>query len=252
MIGNARGGEETWNTAYKNLIETHDADLAICFGKSNTKDNCSLYKNSKYVWEIEEYNNWRTYYEQYLNGFWEKSLRLGIHNGLMGAIDNFSGSAPIQFAIKHFLLTNYLNILLKYKKIIITRSDHYYITQDKIKDNNYIWIPDGENYGGICDRHIELNTKHIVDILDVFSFIDSKLGFGLLEKHRATNPESVLNIMYRYKNLPIKRYPRTQFTVATTTDTTRWQKGVMALPQNQNLLIKYINEYRMALKNLNE
>lgn len=246
MIGNARGGEITWNTAYQNLIDINNADLAICFGKT-TDHSSSLYKKSKYIWEIEEYSNWRSYYEKYLHNFWEKSLELGIQ---IGPIDNRKGSAAIQFAIKHFLLYNYRNIIEKYEKVILTRSDHFYLIPDKLKSDDAIWIPEGEDYGGLCDRHVEFHNKYLEDVLDVFSFIDSKDGFDILYRNRATNSEAVLYHMYRNKNLPIKRYPRTQFTVATSRDTTRWQKASIPFSGYNDIYIKYITEYRDAIKNI--
>jgi hypothetical protein len=247
MIGNARGGEDTWNTAYKNLIDINNADLAICFGKTDNHSNPSLYKKSKYVWEIEEYSNWREYYAKYLNNFWEKSLSLGIQ---IGPIDNRPGSAAIQFAIKHFLLHNFLSILETYKNIIITRSDYFYLKPDILKSDNFVWIPNGENYGGVCDRHIEFHSKYLKDILNIFDFIDSEEGYRILYQNKATNSEQLLKLMYMYKKIPIKRYPRKQFTVATSQDSTRWKKATTKLPGYKDLYIKYDTEYREAINNI--
>ena len=33
LLGTARGGEETWNSMYENLIEPYSADLALLFEK---------------------------------------------------------------------------------------------------------------------------------------------------------------------------------------------------------------------------
>ena len=35
LIGSARGGEETWHSMYKYLLEPLSADLALLFGKSS-------------------------------------------------------------------------------------------------------------------------------------------------------------------------------------------------------------------------
>ena len=69
LIGNARGGEETWQSMYKYLLDPFSADLALLFGKTNNKSS-SLYKKAKYLWEIEEYSNWRKYYENNAEGNW--------------------------------------------------------------------------------------------------------------------------------------------------------------------------------------
>jgi hypothetical protein len=53
MIGNARGGEKTWETCYKHLLAPLNSDLALCFGETNDKSSF-LYQKAKYVWEIPE------------------------------------------------------------------------------------------------------------------------------------------------------------------------------------------------------
>lgn len=251
MIGNARGGEKAWQSAYVNLIKPHNADLAVCFGQTNYKES-SLYAYSKYIWEIKEYYNWREYYEQYCTSrFWEKSLSLGVHNGLMGAIDGHHGSAPIQFAIKNFILRNYIDILLRYDTIIMTRSDHYYIYPDDAnKDRDRIWIPEGEDWGGICDRHIEFNSKYVKEVLDILSFIDSENGYNILKQENKTNPEGVLDSIFRYRQLPTARYKRNQFCVALKTDKTRWYfPGSFSTFFDTELLVKYRDEYKASLQN---
>lgn len=251
MIGSPRGGEKTWQTAYKNLIEPHNADLAICFGQTDTRVS-SLYSNSKYVWEIKEYSNWREYYEQYcFGGFWEKSLSLGKHNGLFGGIDNYAGSGGIIFAIRHFILKNYRNILEQYETIVLTRSDHYYIyADDPNKDKSKVWIPEGEDWGGVTDRHITFNSQNITEVLGVVDFINSEEGYNILKKENRSNPEGVLEAMYRYKKLPIARYKRNQFCVALKTDKTRWHfPGSFSTFFDEELLVKYKGEYLDCLNN---
>jgi hypothetical protein len=251
MIGNARGGEKAWQKAYNNLLKPHYADLAICFGVSNQKIS-SLYKHSKYIWEIEEYHNWRNYYTINCHrSFWEKSLSLGRHSGLLGGIDNNAGSGAIIFAIRHFILKNYRAILEQYETIILTRSDHYYMyADDTNKDKNKIWIPEGEDWGGITDRHIEFNSRYITEVLDVLAFIDSEDGYNILKKENRSNPEGVLEAMFRYHNLPIARYKRNQFCVALKTDKTRWYfPGSFPTFFDKELLVKYKNEYVDCLNN---
>ena len=52
LIGNARGGEKTWETLYNNLVDVYNADLLLCFGRTNNTNN-SLYKKAKYIIELE-------------------------------------------------------------------------------------------------------------------------------------------------------------------------------------------------------
>ena len=253
LIGNARGGEYTWETLYNNLIDVYGADLLLCFGKTNNTDN-SLYKKAKYIFELDEYSNWKDYYNQFFINKWKDSFLHGKNHGLAGGLDNYNGSGAIIFAFRHFLKNNYYGILNSYDRIILTRSDNFYLYKHPILSNDRIWIPHGEDYGGITDRCHIFPSSFIKEMLGVVEYMDSDIGFKDISKIYNPNPEIVLLLSFRFYNLlnKIYRYKRCQFAVATKDDTTRWQKGSIPLPNYKDLYIKYINEYRIALRNLNE
>ena len=52
LLGSARGGEETWSSFYKYLLNPLSADLALLFGNTDNKTS-SLYSIAIYVWEID-------------------------------------------------------------------------------------------------------------------------------------------------------------------------------------------------------
>jgi len=253
LIGNARGGEQTWQTLYNNLIDVYSADLLLCFGKTNNTNN-SLYKKAKYIFELDEYNNWNDYYEQFFSNKWKHSFLHGQHNGLAGGLDTHRGSGSIIFAFRHFLQTNCFDILNSYDRIILTRSDHFYLYKHPILPNDRIWIPQGEDWGGVTDRCHIFPSSLIKQMLGVIEYMDSDIGFQNISKINNPNPEIILLLSFQFYDIinQIHRYKRCQFAVATKDDTTRWQKGTIPLPDYQDLYIKYINEYREALKNLNE
>ena len=63
LLGNARGGEKTWHSMYKNVLNPLNADLALLFWYSSNKSS-SLYTKADYIWEIEEYTDWGDYYKK--------------------------------------------------------------------------------------------------------------------------------------------------------------------------------------------
>jgi hypothetical protein len=76
---------------------------------------------------------------------------------------------------------------------------------------------------------------------------------SLLDRIRTTaayNPEMFLLDMFRYHRIDalVRRFPRVQFTVATKDDSTRWRRATVALPGDQQLLVKYPSEYRDAMQ----
>jgi hypothetical protein len=253
LMGNARGGEDTWKTMYKNLKEPYNADIALCFGYNGNK-NTSLYKEAKYVWEIDEHSNWYDYYGNNFTGNWIRVFNENQHVGLMGGINNSIGSGAIIFAFRHFLLNNYKDILLTYDRIILTRSDYYYIDTHPILDNDNFYIIEGEDYNGITDRHHIFSSKDIDNVLGICEFMCDEKNHKIILEYKDINPEKMLKIFFNFNGISnnIKRCKRVQFTVAEPNDSTRWQVANSQLPFHPHLKLKYITEYNVAINNKND
>jgi hypothetical protein len=179
LIGSARGGEETWNTMYKNLLIQYDADLALCFGETANQSS-SLYKNAKYIWELQEYDNWRNYFEIQFDKNWDYIFSLHKDTGLMGGIDDQIGSGAIVFAFRDFILKNKINILNQYDRIILTRSDFYYIDKHPILPLGKLYAVEGEEYGGVSDRHFIFDSDMAEKVLGICDFICNPTNFNSL------------------------------------------------------------------------
>jgi hypothetical protein len=255
LIGNPRGGEKTWSSMYKNLLEPYNSDLALCFGERKDK-NISLYEKSKYIWEIPEYDNWREYYFKVCTGYWEKSFSLGKTDGLMGGVDDNIGSGAIIFAFRHFLKNNKKEILERYDRIILTRSDFYYAHKQQLLSNQYFWVVEGEDHQGIGDRMHIFPSTLIDNILGIVEYMDSEDGYNQILNYTGLhrNPESLLKLYFSHSGVlnNIKRFPRVNYTVATEGDTTRWSEAKMQDPNNLELLIKYSNEYITCMNNISQ
>jgi hypothetical protein len=255
LIGNARGGEQTWNTMYKNLLEQYDADLALCFGETKEK-NASLYKKAKYIWEIPEYKNWREFYDNNFNSDWDTFLNKHKYNNasLMGGIDDFQGSGAIIFAFRHFILKNKIDYINQYDRIILTRSDFFFIDKHPILPLGKLYAVEGEEYGGISDRHFIFDSFMSKDVLGILDFLCVETNFKFLNqfKENTINPEMALLIFFKYNNIiqKLEFHKRVQFTVAVKGDLTRWQNPSGFIPGFNDIKYKYISEYEVAFKNL--
>lgn len=255
LIGNARGGEETWGSMYKNLLEQYNADLAICFGENKDK-SLSLYKKAKYIWEIPEYNNWREFYDDYFNSDWDTFLNKQKYNNasLMGGIDDFTGSGAIIFAFRHYLLKNKIDYINQYDRIILTRSDFYYIDKHPLLPLGKLYAVEGEEYGGVSDRHFIFDSKMSKDVLGILDFLCNVANYEMLNKFQdnTINPETALLIFFNYNKISEKLafHKRVQFTVAVDGDLSRWNKPLGYIPGLNKLKFKYISEYETALMNL--
>ena len=249
LLGSARGGEETWKSMYKYLLEPLSADLALLFGKTSDK-KASLYKKAKFIWEIEEYSDWWDYYKKY---FSNRIYDIYKHNeieGLGGGIGKFRGSGAIIFALRHFLKNNFKNVLLNYDRIVLTRSDFYYIDFHPNLKNDTFYILEGEGYGGVTDRHHIFPSSMTDKILSINEFLDKKENYKyLLTKN--LNPERALTEYYKNINIfeQIKFCKRVQFIVAKRNESKRWSYTKGYKFNSNTLLIKYQKEYYTALKN---
>ena len=72
---------------------------------------------------------------------------------MAGGLDNFSGSGAIVSGLKNIIHENYLSVLKNYEYIIYSRFDQMHTDYHPKFTGKNIWIPEGEDYFGICDRH---------------------------------------------------------------------------------------------------
>ncbi len=106
-------------------------------------------------------------------------------------------------------------------------------------------VPEGEDYGGITDRHImaprDLFLKAIdgrLVMCDVATWSPRFTAAGVF------NLESMLSVIFSHMNIPIARFPRNMFSVRVDGDKTRWSQGVKnnEITPKFGLKIKYENE----------
>lgn len=255
LIGNSRGTEVAWKSLLNHVLDPLEADLALVFG-NNEKTNI-LYERAKYIKLIDEYDDWSTAIDYIMDQSniqpfdWKSTLIRNKISGLWGGIrcDNqmLAGSGAIIFILRYFVIQmiNEHNLLDKYDRFIVSRSDHYYMFTDYLNyDNELIWIPNGEDCGGITDRHIICSNKHIIDILNIMPWI---LQNRIV---KSGNPESVLKHYFKSINTLhlINRFDRNMFTVRCDTDQTRWGQNGIYLP-DLGVYTKYTKEYHDTIKN---
>jgi hypothetical protein len=241
LAGIPRGGQESWNSINKYLINSHNADLAILTEEKYIKKYTIT--NAKYYWSFKSYNNWEDYYlENDLNtalNYLKKGKQTGLFN-----------SGIIVFALKDIVKNNYLEILNQYDQIFFSRFDQYFVANNPILDNDYVWFVEGEDYGGINDRHFAFPSKYSEKILGICDYINTTEALNEIPKF--PNCESVWMEHLKYSGLDIfiKRFERTQFTVSKKDDFTRWRIAKYNLFFYKDIKIKYPSEFITTVKNL--
>lgn len=241
--GSPRGGESTWKSLYKNVVEHLNADLAIVTSRDCVDENISLFKKAKYKWIFEEFDNYFQYYEKNYPQYSIKYLEKGIGTGLYE-------SGSIHFVFKDFVLKNYLQIIEEYDFLIYTRFDQFYLAKHHAGEKNKIIIPEGEDYFGICDRHAVIPKKFIKSYLEICKYIDS----DNFKKYNTDylNCETTYMNQLKENNLikHIYRNKRYQFTTSLKNDKTNWRVAKYKIYGFNKIYIKYPDEFIDSMKNI--
>jgi len=241
LAGSPRGGVNAWKSLFKNVINHLNADLALCTTDNYAQDTF-LFKKAKHIWLMKNPENFEQYYEHYFDGNWREYLLLGKELGLYE-------SGTIHFAFKDFIIRNYKEILGEYEFIIYTRFDQYYVDLHPDFYDDKLYIPTGEDYFGICDRHAVFKSNKAEDYFSIVKYIDSPEA--IQDPPKFLNCESVYRQHLQAVSLSdnIERFSRSSFTVALKHEPTNWRVPDLKVFFSKNLMIKYPDEFIAAMKN---
>lgn len=257
LYGNSRGTEVAWESMYQRVMKPLKADLALVLPFGEEKN--SLYQRAKYTQLFNEYDDWgdcidmiakKENLDPVIQQNWRDILLKNEYSGLCGGVKKgntmLHGSGLIGFChryfIKEFIKEQQLH--LNYERFIIARTDTYYAADHPDLDNRWNWIPEGEDYMGICDRHLIVNSESVLKALDVLVWcLKQKCTF-------LGNPEMVEKLYWTSIKLKIQRFPRTIFLVKSKSDQTRWSECATYI-EHLGVYCKYDSELNMTLSNLN-
>lgn len=253
-----------WKSLYENVLDINNADLAVLIGDDIPPQyqNASIFDRAKYVWTVPEYEDWGDALDLIAGNHAEWRKRLfplwkptpaGLYpmNILLGPLNGTAGSGTIVFAFRWFLAEKIkeLDLTEAYDRFVITRSDHYYLCAHDLSvlDNDYLWVPSGEDYRGICDRHLVVNSTNVLKALNVLPPL-----LANPEKYQEnlgrvkSNTEQLLYQRWTEEKLgdSIGRFRRMFFTCAQPGDVTRYKKMGNVTPEGVHL--KYVDEYEAS------
>ena len=280
VLAETRAVELTFQSFKENLLDRLDADLCVCIGVKPDYDyENPFYKHAKYKFlynepddygpafegayreirknapSIEEYTDENGNFQQKSPLYWREFLKIPWQymGGIKDPHHEHPGSAGILIFFRWFLLQKLQehNLISQYDRFIITRSDYIYqLPHVKLSelDENYIWVPDEEHYGGITDRHTVLSKSNIVPYLSLFHcmVLRSNEYFNKMAYHNRWNLEQLIQFHLKQNGLLeyVREFPYVMYTVRPTNGVSRWRWGNYS--EQHGYFIKYETEYKKS------
>ena len=267
LNGQMRGGEVAWKSLQKYVLDYYEADLAYIGPPLNRKGiGKNIARRMKWIWEYEDPEDWATYFvrpEHRENDlFTLRSIcffRKGGDQFLGGVKLNDTcahpGSAGMLLAYRRLALEKVIEKSLnsKYDWIIYSRTDYLYLCHPpslEVFNEDFIYVPRGEEYGGITDRLHYIPAKLIIKALNITNDILSDPFAWLMPLGAGANLEKLLNTYYRKMNISFEKFPHVAFTVRTEYDPSSWSQGFQYRTlQDFHLSPKYRDEMQESFEN---
>ncbi len=266
VLAETRAHQLTWEKFKSNVIEPLNADLAVCISVPKKYDlGNPFWQSSKYQWAAPDYGDFGDGFDEVQaqlvkdreNGkapHWRELLT--VKDQWLGGIKGpgqHPGSGGLLIYFRWFLLNNLLRdgLLERYDRFVVTRSDFFWPCPHppmELLDPHFIWVPDGEGYGGITDRHAVLSRDNIQTYLDIIEPVLKEPGVLAREMRFRTdwNLEKFIkfSLMRRDGDALLKFFPYCMYAVRGLFGKTRWSKGHW--DWRRGYFIKYDQEFMTA------
>jgi hypothetical protein len=112
-------------------------------------------------------------------------------------------------------------------------------------NNDNIWIPNSEHYGGYTDRHAILSNTNIIQYLNVLEslILQSNDYYTKMETHQNWNLEQLIKFHLQQNNTLhlVREFPYIMYAVRNIDGSTRWAQGQYS--EEHGYYIKYHTEY---------
>jgi hypothetical protein len=243
VVGTTRAWELCWESFSSNVLDELGADLALCVGDRDHRPN-PFYERAKFVWETHEPDDWAEAYDRAAgDSSWRALVRPG--DLLLGGIRDTERPQPgigaLVIYMRWFLKKSLegAGILRDYDWLVLTRSDFLWPVPHPHPRNlsrRRIYVLDGEQYGGICGRHLIVPRRLVERVLSVYDpvFTDAERLRRRLERRSEAAGWEWWNLerfqAARFKELGLLRrltyLPYLPFTVRAPDGATGWSVGV--------------------------
>ena len=268
LIGRLSGGNIAHESLIANVLQPLRADLALLLRASEAADKGTqlLFRNAQHIWLMND--DWNAQADELAPG-WEQTLLQGRSNttapqeasrapdpklwgGLFWRAGNFTlrGTGGLLMVLRLALLAR-LDALgeAAYDQVIVTRPDHYHACKHPqlVLKRGEVAVPEGEEYGGITDRHITFpfaSRSHVLRMLPWLATHDN-------QRMRLWSFESALRAFLVAQRLSFRKVARTMVILTDDSSSGSWRPGHGPVPPgplpgfctSPDMWLKYPFEY---------
>jgi hypothetical protein len=260
VLAESRAHSLTWKKFKKNLLDPLRADLAVCIEVTESYDYANPFWNhAKYHWKTPRYDDWGTAFDLAQadlgsNENWRALL--AVKDQWLGGVKgegSHQGSAGILLYFRMFLLKCLQSeeIFKKYKRVVVTRSDFMWDVPHpaiELLEPDAIWIPNGEGYGGVTDRHAVLSQSNHEDYLGILRPVltdPSQLAREMSGRSDWNLERFIFHSLSRNR-AKVKLFPYPAYSVREWGGPTSWSKGKWNF--RLGCFVKYSTELREVRK----
>lgn len=267
ILGNLRGGEKTWNSLYEHVLDLNSADMILFHVGLVPPQNrsSSMFARSKFFSQVPYFDDWADAIDIMAHGnqSWRERVMkiLPVNDSIvLGGAMGIRGSGALIMTARWFLSQYIRDYRLTelYDRFVVTRADHFYNCGHDLStlSDTKVWIPTGQDWHGVCDRHVVCSASHILDVLNVIPpLIENPESYALtgprMKFHKLTNTESFLK--HRWEQMGIMprvgRFMRVMFVSAVDGDAS----GSFIKPLEgyipEGVIVKYPGEYSSSKTN---
>jgi hypothetical protein len=171
LIGETRASELTADSFRTNLLEPLGADLALCIREDEASN--PFHEWASHLWTVPEQRGINTLYDDAVRDSSWRAL-LDVDPVFFGGIPDSPHPQVASVAILFYYRWALWNALRRdgltdrYDWIVLTRSDLMWPAPHPDLgglSERGIYLLDGEQYGGVCDRHFAIPKRHFEAVL---------------------------------------------------------------------------------------
>lgn len=188
LLASTRGHQLTFPSIKRQVLDELNADLALALAIDENYDYTNpFWQQAKYRWTSRDFSDygeafdlaqrWLCQQHSIPAPDWRSMLQIkGIWQGGIRSPDpQPSASSVLPFC--RWLLLHGLqqdDVLDRYDRFVISRSDFVWLCPHpplSLLDSGAIWVPDGEYWGGLPDRHLVVSRADVVNCLNLIEEI---------------------------------------------------------------------------------